>query len=222
MNEENTFQKNTEAVSKELQWKRLKKLNLVGTRLSYLTKVTLVDRALAYTLLHLIPPGVTPNAITIFRFASIPFIAHLLISGEYGWGLGLFFLSALSDALDGALARTNHQITKWGIVADPLADKLLVGTVAFIMITRYLGWPLTAVIVTIELFLIASSYFRYRGKLMPAKTVGKMKMVLQCVGLCLLLIYAVWPAPIILELARYTLYTAVVFGLGSLLVYRSI
>lgn len=222
MDENNPVQKSAEAISKELQWRRLKKLNLVGTRLSYLTKATVIDRALAKTLLHLIPPGVTPNAITMFRFASIPVVAYLLILGEFSWGFGLFVIAALSDALDGALARTNHQITKWGIVADPLADKLLVGTVAFIMITRYLGWPLTLIIVTIEIFLIASSYFRYRGKLMPAKTVGKMKMVLQCVGLCLLLLYAVWPFSIILELARYTLYAAVAFALGSLLVYRSI
>ena len=122
-----------------LQWKRLRRLNLVGARLEYLTRVTLFDRFFAATLLRLLPRFISPNRITIFRFISIPFILFLLLSGYNLAGTILFVISALSDALDGALARTKHRITKWGIVADPIADKLLIGSVALLVVGKELG-----------------------------------------------------------------------------------
>lgn len=205
-----------------LQWKRLKRLNLVGARLEYLTRVTPFDRFFASTILPLFPKFVSPNRITIFRFISIPFILFLLISGYNLAGTILFILSALSDALDGALARTQHRITKWGIVADPIADKFLIGSVALLVVWKYLGLPLTLAIVSIELVLAGSAYFRYRGRLMPAKTVGKMKMILQCVGVSFVLLYGIIPNPAFLLTGQYILYAAIVFGLLSLFVYRSI
>ncbi len=205
-----------------LQWKRLKKLNLIGARFDYLTHVSLIDRVLARVFLPLLPPAVTPNAITVFRFISIPVIAFLLVTGFPLAGAVLFVIAAFSDALDGSLARTTHQITKWGIVADPLADKLLIGSVAVVAITKYLGIGITALIVGIELILVVSAYVRYSGKLTPAKTVGKLKMVLQSVGVGFVLLYGVVPNPIILLTGQYILYAAIAFGFASLFVYRSI
>ncbi len=213
---------NIETEQQTLQWKRLKKLNLVGARFDYLTHVSLIDRVLAKVFLPLLPPAVTQNAITVFRFVAIPVTAFLLISGFPISGMILFILAAFSDALDGALARTTHQITKWGIVADPLADKLLIGTVAVISIVNYLGIGIAAVIVGIEVMLVASSYIRYSSKLTPAKTVGKLKMVLQCVGVGFVLLFGIFPNPDILLIGQYILYAAIVFGAASLLVYRSI
>src|SRR3989338_763210 len=158
-----------------LQWKRLKRLNLVGARLEYLTRVTVFDRFFAATIIPLFPRYVSPNRITIFRFISIPVVLFLLFMGYNLAGTILFAISALSDALDGALARTAHRITKWGIVADPIADKLLIGSVALLVVWKYLGWPLTLALVSIELILAMSAYLRYTGKLIPAKTVGKLK-----------------------------------------------
>ena len=57
---------------------------------------------------------------------------------------------------------------------------------------------------------------------MPAKIMGKTKMVLQCVGIIILLLYIVLDIPILLIIATYTLYLAVVFALLSLFVFRSI
>ena len=205
-----------------LQWKRLKRLNLEGARLEYLTHISIVDRILSVLFLPLLPPAVTPNAITVFRFVSIPFIAFLLLTGFPVWGTILFVIAAFSDALDGALARTRHQITKWGIVADPLADKLLIGSIAVISISKYLGIGIAAVIIGIEAILIVSAYFRYSGKLIPAKTVGKIKMILQSIGIGFVLLYGIIPHIGFLLAGQYILYVAIVFGLGSLFVYRSI
>jgi hypothetical protein len=76
--------------------------------------------------------------------------------------------------------------------------------------------------VGLEILLVASSYFRYHGKLMPARSVGKIKMVLQCVGVGFVLLYGIVQAPAILLAGQYILYGAIFFALLSLLVYRSI
>src|SRR3989344_7655899 len=211
-----------ETAQAELQWKRLKKLNLTGAKFAYLSRITLIDRLLARIFLPLLPPAVTPNAITVFRFVTIPVIAYLLVTDFLLAGAIVFAFSAFSDALDGALARTTHQITKWGIIADPLADKLLVGSVAAIAIVKYLSWELAAVIIGIELLLVTSAYFRYRGKLTPAKTVGKIKMTLQCVGIIFLFFFVLSGGVLWLISAQVTLYLAVVFAALSLALYRSI
>ncbi len=205
-----------------LQWKRLRRIKLEGARLEYLTRIGIIDRFFATTLLPLLPRSWSPNRITMFRFASIPVIIGLLLWEYNVAGTILFVISALSDAVDGALARTARRITKWGIIADPIADKLLIGSVAILIISKYLGWPLVAAILCIELVLGGSAYFRYSRAVVPAKNVGKIKMILQCFGVGFVLLYGIVPNPIFLLIGQYILYAAVAFGLLSLFVYRSI
>lgn len=204
------------------QGRRLRLLRFSDRKYKYLTEPTRADRLLAVTLLPLIPRSVRPNLLTVFRFVSIPFILWFLITEKDAYALVLFVLSALSDAVDGALARTRYQITGWGIIADPIADKLLIGGIAAVAITKYLNIYLAATIIGIEIVLVAFSFFRYRGQLVPARTVGKIKMILQCVGVGLVLLYTVVPAAPLLSAAAYTLYASVAFALLSLFVYRSI
>ena len=84
-------------------------------RPSYLSKITITDKFLANTVLKLFPNFVRPNFLTVFRFVSIPFIVFFLLHEDYTIGFWLFVISAFTDALDGALARTRNQITDWGI-----------------------------------------------------------------------------------------------------------
>ena len=72
-----------------------------------------------------------PNALTIARFAAIPVFVWLYLEAGDGpaWGAGLFFAAAaLTDQLDGFLARRWHVESSFGKVADPLADRLMIGT----------------------------------------------------------------------------------------------
>jgi CDP-diacylglycerol--glycerol-3-phosphate 3-phosphatidyltransferase len=72
-----------------------------------------------------------PNALTIARFAAIPVFAWLYLEAGDGpaWGAGLFFAAAaFTDQLDGFLARRWHVESSFGKVADPLADRLMIGT----------------------------------------------------------------------------------------------
>ena len=156
-----------------------KVLELTEARVDYLRTVTPIDRVIGLLFLGLIPKSVTPNQITFFRFLSVPFIILLLLDGHYLGATILFLFSAFSDALDGALARTTGLITPWGVLADPLADKLLIGSISLILISKFLSWQLALVIVIIEIFTIASAYYRYRGTVVPAKVPAKIKMILQ-------------------------------------------
>lgn len=69
------------------------------------------------------------NAITLLRFALVPVLAMVLLRGEYGTAFALFIVSALSDLADGMIARRWNMSTRFGAVADPLADKLTMLTV---------------------------------------------------------------------------------------------
>lgn len=197
-------------------------LNVPEAKVTYLTRATPIDRFLEKTFLGLLPERITPNQITKFRLISVPFVALLLALDFYTLGTILFLFAAFSDALDGALARTKRKITTWGTLYDPIADKLLIGVVSIIIISKYISGYVALAIIFIEVCLVSSAYFRYKGRIVPAKTMGKTKMILQCVGVIVLLFFIIFKIPVLLTVATYLLYLAIVFGLLSLFVFRSI
>jgi CDP-diacylglycerol--glycerol-3-phosphate 3-phosphatidyltransferase len=77
-----------------------------------------------------------PNVLTILRFAAIPVFAWLYLEAGDGaaWGAGIFFAAAaLTDQVDGYLARRWHVESRFGTIADPLADRLMIGTAVVLM-----------------------------------------------------------------------------------------
>jgi CDP-diacylglycerol--glycerol-3-phosphate 3-phosphatidyltransferase len=75
------------------------------------------------------PLAQLPNALTIGRLVVIPVFAVLILSahGGYSWAAGILFgLAAVTDQIDGFLARRWHVESAFGKVADPLADRLLI------------------------------------------------------------------------------------------------
>ena len=66
-----------------------------------------------------------PNLLSVARILSIPLFIILLINQLYGWALLVFVAAAVTDAIDGLLARLLHQRTTLGAYLDPAADKLL-------------------------------------------------------------------------------------------------
>ncbi|MCH7646671.1 MAG: CDP-alcohol phosphatidyltransferase family protein, partial [Nitrospinae bacterium] len=99
-----------------------------------------------------------PNGITLLRILVIPFFVMLLIYGMAGWALGVFILTAITDAIDGYIARTRKQRTPLGEVLDPLADKLLL-TTAFITLAylRILPAWLAILVVSRDVILVFGS-----------------------------------------------------------------
>ena len=185
-------------------------------------RLTLTDKILATTFLRLFPRKVMPNQITVFRFFTIPFIALLFLLEEYSIGMVLFAVSAFTDALDGAMARTRREVTEWGSTYDPLADKLLIGITAFLVLPKYFSVWLVFLIVFIEMILIGLAYYNsrhFREHKIMANWWGKSKMLCQSFGVLLVLIYIIWPVAILLVLAQWLLYLAVVLAVISLITY---
>jgi CDP-diacylglycerol--glycerol-3-phosphate 3-phosphatidyltransferase len=191
-------------------------------RPKYIAKVTIIDKIIDKLFLWAFPQSVNPNQITVFRFISIPFIVVLLLLDHYKIAFILSIFSAFSDAIDGAIARTRNKITDWGIVFDPFADKLLIGSVGGILIYKFLSPAIALTIIFLELVLIVSAYYRFKGDIVPAKTVGKLKMILQCWGVAFIFIFLWVGNPFFLVLATYTLYSAIICAILSILVYKSI
>ena len=187
-------------------------------------QLTITDKILAKTLLRLIPRWITPNLVSWMRFFSVPFIGYFLLAQNYAVGLPLFLVSAFSDAVDGSLARTREMVTDFGKMFDPVADKFLISVAAIILVPRHLGWSIVIVIISIEIILITSAYVqqRYYGKVIQAENTGKLKMIMQSLGVGALLVYALLGIPLFLTIATYCLYIAIFFALLSLVVYRAV
>ena len=96
-----------------------------------------------------------PNALTIFRLLLVPVFTYLYAHSSYAWGLIVFVTAALTDMLDGYLARKYHQITNFGKLADPLADKLMTLSMLYCLCkSGYVPWWILYIILAKELVLI--------------------------------------------------------------------
>lgn len=126
----------------------------------------------------------TPNAITVARIAMTPFLAWLiLVEGlPARWAaLMLFVVAAVSDVVDGKLARNNDEITRFGQLLDPIADKLLV-LVTFVPLYGIGLLPLWLVILVLGREIAITVFRRYalgRGEVIAASGWGKSKATVQ-------------------------------------------
>ncbi|CCQ98556.1 CDP-diacylglycerol-glycerol-3-phosphate 3-phosphatidyltransferase [[Clostridium] ultunense Esp] len=149
-----------------------------------------------------------PNRLTLARVLIIPFFMVAILTYEkYPWGyfvwgeetlsyneavaLFLFLIAALTDQLDGYLARKMGLITNFGKLMDPLADKMLV-TAALVMLVQLGRIPAWMVILILSrefavsgLRMIAAS----EGMVMAAGPWGKLKTVLQMIAISLLIVH---------------------------------
>ena len=155
-----------------------------------------------------------PNALTVGRIVLVPvFVWALFAEGGHDptwrWvAAGVFALAAVTDRLDGWLARRSGTVTDFGIVADPIADKALTGS-AFIGLSMLdqLWWWVTAVVLVREIGITVLRAALLRRRLIPASRGGKLKTVLQAVALAG--IVAPLPSPL-LEAAYVIMAAAVV------------
>lgn len=127
------------------------------------------------------------NIVTLARIALVPgVVAALVVDTDGGWRLvaaGLFALAAATDRLDGYLARRMEQVTAWGTFVDPVADKVLMGaTLVTLSVLGGLPWWVTVVILVREVGVTALRLAVLRYVVIPASRGGKLKTVLQSVG----------------------------------------
>lgn len=163
------------------------------------------------------PKFVRPNHLTVLRFLMTPFVVWLIVAENYQWGIPLFILAAFTDMLDGSMARIRNQITDWGKLYDPVADKLLIGSLVFIIVLEHLSFYLAFVIIAIEAVFIIGAWRRHKeGVKFQAEIWGKLKMFSQFLGILFLLFGLLWNMDSFFSISADILYLAIVFAIVSL------
>jgi len=163
-----------------------------------------------------------PNILTLSRIFLVPLLVVVLLTRTEQWeliGAGIFAVAALTDWLDGYLAR-RHEVTMLGIMLDPVADKILVSAafISLVQIGLVSAWMVVVIVgrefAVMGLRMIAVS----EGLQIPASSLGKGKMASQVVAILLLILgekfLGAW-----FVLGRVALWVTVVLALASGLDY---
>ncbi|MFT4044235.1 MAG: CDP-diacylglycerol--glycerol-3-phosphate 3-phosphatidyltransferase [Gordonia sp. (in: high G+C Gram-positive bacteria)] len=161
------------------------------------------------------------NALTVLRIVLVPvFLVALFLDGGHdtGWRIVaavIFAGAAFTDRLDGRLARERGLVTDFGKLADPIADKALIGAALIgLSILGDLAWWITAVILIREIWVTVLRLWVVRHTVLAASRGGKLKTLLQVVsvGLLLLPLGGGWHVAAMVVMALAVI-TAVVTGL---------
>jgi cardiolipin synthase len=106
--------------------------------------------------------GNLPNILTLTRILLLPFFVAMLIYNQYRYALIIFIAASVTDILDGFIARITKQITDFGKILDPVADKFFLVT-SFILMS-YIGliplW-LAIVVISKDLIVVTGSFILY-------------------------------------------------------------
>lgn len=180
------------------------------------------DKILVKTILPFIPYSWRPNYVTFFRVCMVPLVGWLMWTKNYQIGLICFLLAAFTDWLDGTLARARNQVTSWGKLFDPLADKFLVCTVIFILIFRFLDPIIGLATIFFELTIISTAVIKkILGKEIQANGWGKTKMFVQILGITLVLVSRLINISELAIIGDGLLYMALGFGIVSFGTYSA-
>jgi CDP-diacylglycerol---glycerol-3-phosphate 3-phosphatidyltransferase len=172
-----------------------------------------------------------PNRITMMRFVGSLVLFFILslwgdeppskVKAFLNFAFWLFVVIASTDFLDGYLARRGNRITGFGRIADPFVDKVLViGTMVYLAVMDWSrpwfpAWVVVVVVAREFLVTGIRGYVESKGLEFPADWFGKVKMVIQCIaiGVVLGLFAFDWPEP----LRKFLTVAAHVFVWGTLL-----
>lgn len=170
----------------------------------------------------LFPSRIRAIHLTIIRLFLVVPVGILLTQGQWSWAIAVYLIAAITDALDGELARVRGDVSPLGARLDPLVDKVLQTTVALIFL---LDAPLLlGGLIFIDLLLaflgsVIAALPYYRGQAIHANVFGKWKFTFQTIALLCLFMMRMFSAPLFLSVATMTAGIALVFAFLSLLHY---
>jgi cardiolipin synthase len=136
-----------------------------------------------------------PNALTILRMLMIPLMVYVFNNFGAEWAMGVYVLASLTDILDGYIARKYNQITNFGKLMDPLADKLMViSMLIMLVINAYIPMWVLIVIACKELMMVAGAALLLGGKkvVVMANKLGKAATFAFFVSIVLVCLRDVW------------------------------
>ena len=167
-----------------------------------------------------------PNALTIVRFISIPFIVYYILTSQYIAGFIVLTISGLTDVLDGTIARKFNFITNFGKLIDPLADKAT--QIAVLASLTFKGivplWILMIVFIK-EILMVSGASFLYGKKLVvSSRWYGKLATFLFYVAIVCSLFIEYWntsinPSSPLFGFDDYIYYLAIFTTVFSLIMY---
>jgi CDP-diacylglycerol--glycerol-3-phosphate 3-phosphatidyltransferase len=130
-----------------------------------------------------------PNALTLLRIVFVPvFVWFLAVDGGTNWrwrtaAAAVFVAASITDRYDGHLARRWEVVSDFGKIADPIADKALIGAgLVVLSLQGRLWWWMTVVILVRELLVTLLRFIVIRRGVIPAAKGGKIKTVVQTVA----------------------------------------
>ncbi|MBT0773889.1 CDP-diacylglycerol--glycerol-3-phosphate 3-phosphatidyltransferase [Kineosporia sp. J2-2] len=142
------------------------------------------------------------NALTALRIALVPLFVFLMLHDDghvTSWRIAAtvaFLAAIITDRIDGDLARSRGLVTDLGKIADPIADKALIGAALIsLSIVGALWWWVTVVVLVRELGITVMRFFMIRYGVMAASRGGKAKTVVQSMAISLM----VAPLPGVVE-----------------------
>ncbi|GAA4476641.1 CDP-diacylglycerol--glycerol-3-phosphate 3-phosphatidyltransferase [Rhodococcus olei] len=150
---------------------------------------------------HRVPLLNIANVLTVLRIVLVPVFLLALFAGgghDTAWRIAataVFALAAITDRIDGQLARKYGLVTDFGKLADPIADKALIGAALVgLSILGDLSWWVTAVIAAREIGVTLLRFAVLRHGVIPASRGGKVKTLVQtlAIGLYLLPLSGAW------------------------------
>lgn len=133
------------------------------------------------------------NILTLSRIFLTPFLVVILLTkfeGKEIWGLAIFLLASATDWFDGYIARKRNTVTNFGMLLDPVADKLLIAS-AFISLVELKVVPAWIAVIIIGREIAVTglrSVIALKGNAMPSSNLGKTKMFLEVVTISLLIL----------------------------------
>ena len=144
------------------------------------------------------------NQLTLVRLGLIPFYVLAILQGRYTVALVLLVVAALSDGLDGLLARWLKQRTELGAVLDPIADKLLLSTSFVVLaVSGDMPWWVSILVLgrDVLIVIVASVVVIGTGfRVFPPSMLGKLCTGAQIVTVFWVVLSRVWPAAAVLNL----------------------
>lgn len=167
---------------------------------------------------HDVPNLNLPNILTFIRLLLVPVFAFLLPQSQESesvrwWATAVFGIAALTDLVDGYLARKYQLITNVGKIADPIADKLLIGTALIALSLEHtVSWWFTAIILTREVAITLLRFKVINRGVIPASRGGKAKTISQIVAI---LAYLVPLDGWVDQVALVSMWAAVVLTLAT-------
>jgi len=152
------------------------------------------------------------NQLTLFRLLVIPLILIAMLYQRHEWALVLFLVAAITDVIDGVVARRMNQQTSLGAYLDPIADKLLLSSSFFILaLIQSIPWWLTILVLSRDVIIVATSVVVALAtpiRQFPPSVFGKLNTGVQVATVLAVVLRNAYPNPVTRWLANCLVWLA--------------